>query len=241
MAIDFDAIYGTDLVYRRDCWQLCGDAHCCNFSRYKARFKIIERHPEREVLMLPGEYEYLASRGWLGQFESHEHRVIQYAFGDRSVHVEWVVSRRPGCACDHPTRSTFCRLYPLLPVFDVAGKVIGTENFGMYEVLEELEGLDRACRLTDLPFTEINKLIAITNVISSDPKALFYVSAYRIAKGHLRQRLQELHGEAKRSYFQVFENNLLMKKLIDHQKLGKDLSELAAAFEDRYGARFTLP
>jgi hypothetical protein len=42
MAIDFDKIYATDLVYRPGCWQLCGDAHCCNFNRYRARFKIIE-------------------------------------------------------------------------------------------------------------------------------------------------------------------------------------------------------
>lgn len=241
MAIDFDTIYGADLVYRPDCWQLCGDAHCCNFSRYKARFRILERHPDREVLMLPGEYDYLRSRGWLEQFGNHQHNVIHYAFGERSVNIEWVTSPRPGCACDHPTRSTFCRLYPLLPVFDVEGRLTGTEDFGMYEVLEDLEGLDRACRITELPFDQVDKLLAIASAISSDPKALFYVSAYRLAKNHLRQRLQELHGDAKTSYFQVFETNLLMRRLMDHQRLCKVLSELATAFEDRYGERFSLP
>jgi hypothetical protein len=124
-------------------------------------------------------------------------------------------------------------------VFDVDGRLIGTESFGMYEVLEELEDLERACKLTDLPFGEINKFMALASAISSDPKALFYVSAYRIAKHHLEERLQGLCGGTKASYFRVFENNLLTNKLIDHRVLGEEPAELAPPLRSVTAGGFT--
>ncbi len=95
----FDKIYSTDLVYQPDCWQLCGDAHCCNFSRYKAKFKLIAKNHFQELPLLPGEYDYLETRGCLTQFSDFEHKVIEYTLDHRSIQVESIVSRRPNCAC----------------------------------------------------------------------------------------------------------------------------------------------
>ena len=38
----FEKIYASDLTFQPGCWELCGDAHCCHFSRYKANFSLIE-------------------------------------------------------------------------------------------------------------------------------------------------------------------------------------------------------
>jgi hypothetical protein len=107
----FHQIYSTDLEYVPACWKLCGDAHCCSFARYKAKFKLIARKPFQELPLLPGEYEFLASRGWLKQFGDYDHQVSSYSFGSRSMRIESNVSRRPSCACDHATRPTIYRLY----------------------------------------------------------------------------------------------------------------------------------
>ncbi len=72
---EFEQIYATDLVYVPECWKLCGDAHCCNFARYKSRFKMIGCTPFQELPLLPGEYEFLASKNWLNQFGEHDHVV----------------------------------------------------------------------------------------------------------------------------------------------------------------------
>ena len=60
-----ERIYSTDLTFVPNCWKLCGDAHCCSFSRYKAKFRMIAKTPFQELPLLPGEYEFLAAKGWL--------------------------------------------------------------------------------------------------------------------------------------------------------------------------------
>jgi hypothetical protein len=229
----FDEIYATDLRYLVDCWKLCGDAHCCSFSRYKSRFSLIGRTPFQELPLLPGEYEYLSAKGWLAQFGDYEHRVQSFELPMGSMRLETVVSRRPHCACDQPTRPTVCRLYPLLPVFDVEGKLVGVESLGIYEVLEEIQRSEPACRLTSLPFAEMQKLITIANAIGRAPLALFYMMAYRIAKEHVRTRLIEASASSKTDLFKLFERLLLRQRLTD-DRLVTELTSLADLFKRRY-------
>lgn len=236
----FDVIYATDLRYLSECWRLCGDAHCCSFARHKARFRLIGRKPFQELPLLPGEYEHLASRGWLAQFGEHEHKVTEVALHAGRMRVESIVSRRPQCACDQATRTTICRLYPLLPVFDVEGRVVGAESIGIYEVLEDLQGLPPACQVTSLPFEELQKFFTIANAIGHDPTALFYVMAYRVAKHHLRARLSEAREGATVDMFLLFERMWLRGKLMDSAALHTELNLLADQFQRRYGESFSL-
>ena len=147
LASIFQELYGIDLVYRRDCWKLCGDAHCCNFSRYKAKFKLLARHGTQELPLLPGEFDFLRENGWDTQFRNYQRKTLRYEYGNGSIDFDSVVSARPGCVCDHGTRTVICRLYPLLPTFDATGAVTGTAPLGIYEEIERIEGLDTACRL----------------------------------------------------------------------------------------------
>jgi hypothetical protein len=234
----FDQIYGTDLVYVPDCWKLCKDAHCCSFQRYKARFRIIGAKPAQELPLLPGEYEYLEEHGYLEQFKDFDHRVLNYSFGSREIKIESIVSRRPNCACDHDTRTTICRLYPLMPVYDVTGRLLGTDKIGTYEVLEQEEGLNPACMVTGLPFEQLSKFLAIASAISSNPKALFYISAYRLANRHLQSRIATLKKQQSGDAFAIFEMNLLRGKLIDWTQLEEELVTLADSFAAKYGDDF---
>lgn len=236
----FDEIYAADLRYLADCWKLCGDAHCCSFSRYKARFRILARKPFQELPLLPGEFEYLSGKGWLAQFGDYERRILEVPLDVGIMRVESVVSWRPGCACNQETRPTICRLYPLLPLYDTEGRVVGVESTGIYEVLEELGGLEPACRLTAIPFPELQKWHAITAAIGRCPVAVFYLMAYHLTKMHVRERLAAAHQTNGRDVFALFETMLLRKQLIDHGKLRAELNELASFFRDRYGDAFQL-
>jgi hypothetical protein len=237
----FDDIYSADLRYRADCWQLCGDAHCCSFARYKSRLRVVARTPFQELPLLPNEFEYLASRGWLEQFGDYQHNVVNVELRAGTMRVETIVSRRVGCACDQATRPTVCRLYPLLPVFDLNGRVIGTESFGVYEVLEELESLEPACRLTSLPFEELEKFHRITAAIGRSPVALFYSMAYRLTKAHVRERVRQAKMKAQADAFLVFARMLMRERLTDQTALVAELDTLAEGFRQRYGAAFALP
>lgn len=239
--MSFEQIYATDLTYVPGCWTLCGDAHCCSFSRYKARFKLIANSSFQELPLLPGEFEFLHEKGWLKQFGDYEHRVSEYSFGNRTLRIEAIVSKRPNCACDHATRPTICRLYPYFPVFDIDGAMTAVETVGLYEIMEELDNLPSACKIESIPPAELNKLLEVAGKIGRNPRWLYYMAAYRVAKQHVRARLVELRGTADTSVFKVFENALLRRRLLAHDQLKQALSELADQFEQRYGAEFSLP
>ena len=239
-AIIFDKIYSTDLVFIQDCWRLCGDAHCCNFNRYKSRFKLIAQTRAQELPLLPGEFEYLQNKGWLQQFGDFDHKVIEYSLDHRTLRVESIVSRRPNCACDHDTRPTVCRLYPLLPVFDIDGKVTGIDTFGIYEELEKMDDLEPACRITTLPLSELQKFLTICHEIGRCPLMLYYITAYRITKNHIFSRLNKARSGHHQTSFSLFEKSLIRNLLIDHPELKHQLASVADTFKRRYRGAFLL-
>lgn len=235
-SVDFDTIYAQDLVYVPGCWQLCGNANCCSFSRQKDRFRLMGGSRAQELPLLPGEFAYLKARGLLGQFGDYQHRVAEYRFGARVLSIESVISRNAGCACVHDTRTTVCRLYPFLPVFDLDRSVVGVDRLGIYEVLEDLSGEARICEVDTIPEGERAKFAEIAGAIAADPLAAFYVDAYRIAQTHARNRLVQLKGDRQTDIYSVFEIAVLRQKLIDHTALASELEARARALEERHGA-----
>lgn len=236
-----DQLYSSELTYVPDCWKLCGDAHCCGFSRYKARFKILATQPFQALPMLPGEYDYLQQRGWTDQFGEHEHRVTEYAIDDRVIRAEEVVSRRSGCCCNHPTRSVVCRLYPLLPVLDVDGNLTGVDaRFGTFEELEAIDSLSPACQINALPFAQTNIFLGMSRVIGSVPSWSFHLRAYQIARQHVFARVSEGKARSTKTAFELFETMYFLRRLFDHDSLKAQLRALADAYEARYGSDFAL-
>lgn len=236
----FDEIYKTDLRYVTNCWTLCGDAHCCSFARYKLRFRLLSKTKFQQLPLLPSEYEYLASKDWLTQFGSFEHTISEFVLEQGRLRIEHIVSRRPTCACDQERRPTVCRLYPLLPVYDISGVLTATDRMSIYDDLETIEGMAQACELKAVPFAELQKLFKIANAIGRWPLALFYLTAYRIAKQHVRTRLAADRGNWNGDIFTLFEEQCLSGKLIDREALTSELNALATCFRRHYGSDFCL-
>ncbi|HYH41827.1 MAG TPA: hypothetical protein VD867_07575 [Burkholderiales bacterium] len=235
----FERLYATDLVYQPDCWKLCGDAHCCSFKRYKSRFRIVGRSDSQDLPLLPGEFDFLEARGWTGQFQDFIRHAQPYDFGPGTAVLDTVSSRRPGCRCDHDTRTVICRLYPLLPVFDVDGHLVGTEAMGVFEELEHLEGLAPACQISALPFAQMGLFLRICELLASDPVVLFHLEAYRRTKRHVFDRLAQAKATTGKSAFALYEGAFLRQRLFDHDALKADLAGLHGSFEARYGRRYT--
>ncbi len=234
----YDRIYRLDLVYEPDCWRKCGDAHCCSFSRHKAKFRFLAKEAGQELPLLPGEFEFLASSGWTRQFREFERRRFEYDFGSGTVVYETVFSSRFPCACDHDTRTTVCRLYPLLPTYETDGRVTGAEPLGIYEELEAIGGLRPACELSALPFSQIGLFLEIANLLGRHPKLLFHLMAYRLAKRHVAGRIRAAEGEGDAGVFALFERRFMRRRLFDHATLKRDLEALWRRFAALYGDRF---
>lgn len=236
-----DGLYASELVYVPDCWKLCGDAHCCGFARHKARFKLLTSQPFQSLPMLPGEYDYLRSRGWIEQFGEHERRVTEYAIDHRVIRAEEVISKRSGCCCRHDARTVVCRLYPLLPVLDLDGHVVGIdERFGSFEELESIDNLKPACEIRSLPFSQADVFFSMARLIGSVPEWNFQLHAYRITRQHVFTRVRERKARSAKSAFELFEAMYFMRQLFDHDRLKAELRALADQFDQRYGDRFSL-
>lgn len=238
----FDELYSSDLLYVPDCWKLCGDAHCCGFSRHKARFKILTTQPFQSLPMLPGEYDYLQAKGKTAQFGEHERKVTEYQLDHRVIRVEEVVSRRKGCCCSHDSRTVVCRLYPLLPVLDLDGRLTAIDNrFGTFEELEAIDTMDSACRVNSLPFAQTDLFLTMSRLIGSIPEWNFHLRAYQITRRHVFDRVRANKARSEKSAFELFETMYFMRRLFDHESLRQELRALADQFEARYGAGFSLP
>src|SRR5207249_3467580 len=141
------------------------------------------------------------------------HRVAEYPLDERRViRVEELVSYRSGCVCDHATRTAACRLYPLLPVLDVDGRLTGIDtHFGIYEELEEIDELPRACQVEAIPFDQLRPFIEIANHIGGNPVWVYYLTAFQQARAHVAARVREKKGQSAQSAFALFEMMLFAK------------------------------
>ena len=240
----FHSIYSIDLVYAPGCWQLCGNAHCCNFTRYKSQMKIIGN--SHVLMLLPGEYEYLEQNGGLAQFGTHVHRVFDYPLSQGTMKIETIATRAGACPCQHDLRPTICRLYPLLPIFEIDGRLPGVDtHFTIFEEIEQADGITRGCKLEGVPFAELEKFQAITGAIGRNPLAVFYMMAYRVAKLHAIEQFSNARivDNAKprpSGPWSLLEALFALRKLLNQSVLKPKLDELAARFHEHYGPRFSL-
>jgi hypothetical protein len=235
----FDRVYASELVYRKDCWTLCGDAHCCHFTRHKARFRIMAQgRAFQELPLLPGEWEYLTERGWDRQFGEHELRTSAYEAGGSTFQVRSVISHREMCACDHATRTTICRLYPVLPRLDATGRLIGTDVIGAYEELERIDGAPSLCRLETMDISQLGVFLEMVAALADHPVLRVYLRSYEAAKRHVFDRLAERVAGTERSAFEAFETAFLRRRLFDHDALGAELGGILDAARALDGAAF---
>jgi hypothetical protein len=244
MSTPFETIYATDLVYSPGCWQLCGNAHCCNFARYKSHMKIVGN--SHVLMLLPGEFDYLQQTGKLAQFGTFDHRVVNYPLAQGEMKIDIIATRAGACTCQHDVRPAICRLYPLLPVFEVGGRLAGIDpRFTIFEEIEQAEGMERACKVETLPFAELDKFLTIAGAIGRDPLSVFYVMAYRLAKLHAieqfaQARIADRAKPKPAGPWPLFEALFALRKLLNQSVLRPQLDELASRFRAHYGSAFLL-
>jgi hypothetical protein len=240
----FETIHSTDLIYSPNCWKLCGDAHCCNLSAYKSQMKLIGS--DIVLMLLPGELEYIEHNGGLAHFGAFRRRFFDYPLSHGTMRVNLLHAPVGRCPCNHELRPTICRLYPLLPVFEVDGRLAGIDaRFTIFEEIEHAEGISRGCKITSVPFTELDKFMSLAGAIGRNPLAVFYIMAYRLVKQHAIEQFQRARNaagakSAPASPWVHFENLFARRKLLDQSVLRPQLEDLAAQFHGHYGPRFSL-
>ncbi|MDA1301064.1 MAG: hypothetical protein O2868_13410 [Proteobacteria bacterium] len=226
----FDKIYSTDLIYVADCWRLCGDAHCCHFSRYRSASP--SDRGLQKIPMLLGEYEYMQSRGYLDQYPSVELETQEIRSTDFEFRFETLSIPTEGCPCEHNIRPTMCRLYPLMPVFTPEQGLVDVDTESTpFEVVETLSNSPRACQVDAIPFAQLSKFLAICAAIQSAPRLVFSIMAYRLAQNTFREKLQSTMRDQNITVFEALARLSMRNELVDQPALATGLQALSGQFE----------
>jgi hypothetical protein len=244
----YDFIYNTDLVYKPQCWKLC-NAHCCNFSRYKSG----PAKNTQEIPLLPGEWQYMSAKGYLGQYQDPEHVVFRISLNAGVLCYEAIKIPTVGCPCDHRRRPTVCRLYPLAPRYDLDRGFVGVDHtFSLMEIAEDFLGIRRTCQVNEVPFQELDKFIAISKAIETEPVIMFQFMVFDLLKSLLRAGLNnnrnrvldediDLSDQVEIcNSFKLIELAFLSGVVIDWGRAKMALENLAARFKRMYGSAFRL-
>ena len=236
----FDAIFNTDLIYAKDCWELCGDAHCCHFDRYR-KFAGDSERGFQKIPLLTGEYEYMKRRGLLNQYSEFEREVtcVTLVAGEFNFDLLSIPADR-ACPCDHSRRPTICRLYPLMPILSPTDKLIGVDaNCSQFEVVEDLGGMQRACQLTGTSFVEFGKFITICTAISRNPRTMFSAMFLHLFLVMFRSTIKASMKKNGVTVFQAIQTLAGQESFVDQAKLADELDSLTNQFQAEFGPDFS--
>jgi hypothetical protein len=241
----FDAIYAIDLVFKQGCWALCSDAHCCHFSRYKSAGD----SAFHEIPLLPGEWEYLNRTGHIRQYEDYRQLRLEVPLATGILAYESLRIPATQCPCTHDIRPAICRLYPLLPVYSATAGLIGVDTkVTLFDVIEEILDLPRACRIGEIPLSELQKFMELTRALGSEPVLVFHLMAYKLVKDVLRKCLAQMVAAAGRptgspaqiaARITALQRDLVVK-VVSWGAVKAELNELGNQFRSIHGASFTL-
>ena len=241
----YDEIYATDLVFEPGCWRRCGDAHCCHFSRYKS-----EQEPGfHEIPLLPGEWEYLHTRGHIQQYPDYRRLALEVPLSTGVLTYQSLRIPTLQCPCAHDLRPTICRLYPLLPVYSATAGLIGIDTrLTLFDVIEEVLELPRGCRIEAIPLGELQKFMGLTRALGSEPVLVFHLMAYKLVKDILCRALQQIVAAAGRptgSRAQIAERITtyqrdLVVKVVNWGTVKAELNELGRQFRSIHGPSFSV-
>ena len=145
-----------------------------------------------------------------------------------------------GCPCDHGRRPTVCRLYPLAPRYDLDRGFMGVDStFSMMEIAEEFLGVPRSCRVDAVPFQELEKFIAISKAIETEPVIMFQFMALDLLKTLLRAGLKDNKDQIVKEDFNL-SDKVQISVAIDWGRAKMALEDLGARFKKTYGPAFRL-
>jgi len=218
----FDVIYSTDVAFVKDCWKLCGDAHCCKNN---------DNPP-----LLPGEYDYLLQRNLLSSFEKHTHTESKFTVAKGVVKYEALSFKPGGCKCKNDSRLSVCRLYPLRPIYSVEHGLIGVvEGMGVSDILEEMFQKEKSCKVNMVSFKEISKFVYIANAIYRQPDAFQAIMMYNIVHEHFKNAMLKRTLDMDPNEIAEFSNKpYLLLRVLGSKELKKEIDQFHEEFEKHY-------
>jgi Fe-S-cluster containining protein len=243
---DWRALLALEFVDEGPCHQLCGGGYCCNHARAEFQFQLIP-HQGSTLFLLDGEYEYLRTSGQLPAegWGQARHLRLDFATG-RAVGLTLLHCSFLGKCGGHAVRPLHCRLYPFVPILDVAGEVEAIYPASVFDLTEDIMGWTSPCGIRhkektylDLWRSDAERLRPLRH-----PYLMFYLSCYRALADSYRRKLaasRKLAGKQGAEFWKAWELLYLGGLLFDWPAVKAEMARSHAALRDRYGEFLAAP
>jgi hypothetical protein len=144
-----------------------------------------------------------------------------------------------------------CRLYPLAPRYDLDRGFVGVDStFSLMELAEEFLGVPRSCQVDQVPFHELEKFIAISKAIETEPVMMFHFMVHDLVKTLFRAGLKENRDQMFEedfeetaqlsNSFELIQLAFLRGVAVDWGRAKMAMDDLGARFKTMYGPAFRL-
>jgi len=132
-----------------------------------------------------------------------------------------------GLCSQHKYRPFLCKLYPVYPVVDFKGNILGYEKGGIWQ--ERLFDKNPCTVSFDRNSIDRNTQIIIKEFFQ-EPKNIFYFKSMEILNSAISNKITELKEEFKDASFDIFIKKVellyLKNKIIDTGKIKEDIAKL---------------
>lgn len=217
-------------MFRENCWETC-NSYCCNKK-------------ELIIPLFPGEYKFLEKNNLLEKDFEESHRQFKFNVKNTTFKIDTIICKLKGKCVYHQNRPVICKLFPLFPVVQDDGKIIGIEILDPFDmfwgyIFEDNRLLANPCTLVSaLNPKLITQFINLCNNILLYPINIFYIMLSHIYKRNLFDliinKYPHLLKEGPDIFFQKYKPFLRMKNM-DTAKLKHEAEELFDKFTSHWG------
>lgn len=235
--IYWEEIYNTEFIFEKGCYKTC-NSHCCRWDSPDLPLTIIPKGGT--LFYLPKEYVYVSKYGKLTNIPPYK---IQTKFFDKELFL-YYKHCNDDANCDIKfSRPLFCKLYPFLPVFDIDGNLLDLNYISIYDVTFSIIGQDSPCYVKNLKdkYMDLWKKDNSNINLLKQPYTLFYIMVGNLIHDNyietinLNEKLIDLRGK---DFWKKWEKLYLAGKLINKNKLEKDIENLYTNFTKKYNFSF---
>lgn len=229
----WEAISNTEFIFEKGCYNTC-NSHCCRWDTPDLPLTIIPKGGT--LFYLPKEYEYISKYGKVTNVPPYK---MKTNFLNKELFIYYKHCNDDNNCNIKFSRSLYCKLYPFLPVFDIEGSLIDLKYISVYDVTYDIIKQKSPCYVKDLKekYLEMWKHKDSTINLLKNPYTLFYIMVGNILHDNYietlnaNQNLINLNGK---EFWKKWEKLYLAGKLINKNKLEKDIEKLYNTFNVRY-------
>jgi hypothetical protein len=241
--VPWDLAARVSLVNEPNCWNTCGGGFCCSNGHPDFEFQLLPMHGTT-IIYIGDEYDYLKQHGRVHEHLDPGQTVHRLNFdfgGPKELSLVHTTCRFLGHCGPHVDKPLLCKIYPFLPILDIAGELEDVYPASIFEVTFLARGIHTPCSIwtsrKDKYVREFRENPALLEPLRY-PLIIFYLRAAKLFVDNyikcLRadERLKDLSG---RDFWRSWEIRYLGGRLVDRDEMRGSLFAVYKEMEREFG------